>query len=130
MPEVPATWPVSSVAGVFGRVPVRSEPDARDMFRPIGTQGAQEWSTPGLLVVCVLEGWLLVTAPFLFVGGFTTFHLATAGAALGGTALAAAAFHSWQPDVRCCPLDTPRFIRQGLCGAAGSLVGLAACWAA
>lgn len=89
-----------------------------------------QWSTAGLLAVCILEGWLLVTTPFLLVGGASTFHLAAAAAALGGTSLAAAAFHEWQPDVRCCPLDAPRWIRQGLCGAAGSLVGLAACWAA
>jgi phytol kinase len=88
------------------------------------------WKAAHLLPVCILEGWLIIVAPFVVVAGFSTFALAVAGAALVGTAVAVVGFYCCQPRIEDCPLDTPRWVRQGTCGAVGSLAGLAVCWVA
>jgi phytol kinase len=88
------------------------------------------WTAPRLLTVCVLEGWLIIVAPFVVVAGFSIFALAVAAAALIGTATAVVGFYCCQPQIEDCPLDAPRWLRQGTCGAVGSLAGLAVCWVA
>jgi phytol kinase len=80
-------------------------------------------SGPPLLGLCVLEGWVLLFVPYDALE-WSWKGLLWALAALPGIALAAVGFYLLQPNVRDCPVDTTRWLRQGACGAIGSVVGL------
>jgi phytol kinase len=85
--------------------------------------------TGTLLAVCVGKGWLLLFAPYLLAevfteGGITAGQLVCVLLALPAVALAAAGFYFTQPEIHDCPTDTPRWLRQALHAALGSVVGL------
>jgi phytol kinase len=81
-------------------------------------------SGAALLGVCVLQGWALLFVPYLVLEWSSPPCLRCALFALPGVALAACGFYLTQPDVRNCPSDTPRWLRQAASGALGSAVGL------
>jgi hypothetical protein len=73
-----------------------------------------------LLTVCVLKGWACLFVPYLLAGG-PPYGLAVG---LAGVAAAALAFAWLQPGLDDCPADTPRWLRQAVCGGAASVLGL------
>ena len=77
-----------------------------------------------LLAICVLEGWLLIFGPFLVLERSSPLCLPCAFWGLVGVAVAAIGFYLTQPQVRDCPADVPRWLRQAVHGALGSAVGL------
>jgi phytol kinase len=96
---------------------------ARLGFRFTGLSG------PSLVCLCTLEGWLLLFVPFLLVERFSQRTLFLTLGALPAIALAAAGFYLTQPQVRDCPVDTPRWLRQAFHGGLGSALGLLPlCW--
>jgi phytol kinase len=80
-------------------------------------------SAPALLAGSILKGWVLQFLPYLVLEWSAHAVLLTL-AALPGVALAAVGFYFTQPQVRNCPLDTPRWLRQAANAALGSAVGL------
>jgi phytol kinase len=83
------------------------------------------------LVVAALQGWIIIALPIALYLRFTPFALATAAASLVGSAVAVVLFDRIQPLAEGrseYPVDRARWIRQGACGAIGSLAGLAVCW--
>jgi phytol kinase len=78
---------------------------------------------PALLTLAILQGWLLLFVPFMLLEWSSTCLLCTLGA-LPGVALAAVGFYYTQPCVRACPTNTARWLRQGILGGVGSLMGL------
>jgi phytol kinase len=86
---------------------------------------------PHSLIVAALQGWIITALPIVLYLRFTPFALTTAAAALVGSAVAVALFDRIQPLVEGrneYPVDKARWFRQGMCGAIGSLAGLAVCW--
>jgi phytol kinase len=81
-------------------------------------------SGPRLLAVCVLQGWGLLFVPYLVLTWSEPLCLRCVLFALPGVAVAAVGFYLSQPCVRDCPTDNPRWFRQALHGAIGSVVGL------
>jgi len=81
-------------------------------------------SAPSLLVLCVLQGWLLLFLPYLVLEWFRPLQMRCTFCALPGVALAALGFYATQPQVHNCPLDTPRWLRQAANAGLGSTVGL------
>jgi phytol kinase len=81
-------------------------------------------SGPALLAICVLEGWLVLFVPYLLIEWSSPRSLLGTFVALPAIALAAAGFYFTQPQVRNCPVDTPRWLRQAAHGGLGSAVGL------
>lgn len=77
-----------------------------------------------LVGVCILQGWVLLFVPYLLVEWSSPVCLRYVLGALPGVALATAGFYLTQPQVRDCPTDTPRWLRQAAHGALGSAVGL------
>ena len=82
-----------------------------------------------LLSVCVLQGWLLLFVPYMLIERSAPHSVAYAICALPGVAFAAIGFYLTQPNVRDCPADRPRWLRQAAQGALGSGVGLAPLYA-
>jgi len=81
-------------------------------------------SAAALLGVCILQGWLLLFVPYLLLEWTSPACWRCVLGALGGVAFAAVGFYLTQPNVRDCPTDTPRWLRQAMHGAIGSAVGL------
>jgi phytol kinase len=81
-------------------------------------------SGPALLSVCVLKGWALLFVPWVLIEWSSPRCLLCALWAVPGIALAAIGFYLTQPQVRNCPADTPRWLRQAAHGGLGSAVGL------
>lgn len=77
-----------------------------------------------LLGVCILQGWTLLFVPYLVLEWSEPLCLINALCAMPGVALAAIGFYVTQPNVRDCPTDRPRWLRQAAGGALGSAVGL------
>jgi phytol kinase len=77
-----------------------------------------------LLMICVVQAWLLLFIPYVLLTGFSVQTLVETIFALPAVALAATGFYVLQPDVRDCPTDTPRWVRQATLAGLGSLVGL------
>lgn len=81
-------------------------------------------SCPALLGLCILQGWALLFVPYLVLEWSSPPCLRCVLCALPAVALAAGVFYCTQPQVRDCPTDTPRWLRQATGGALGSVVGL------
>jgi phytol kinase len=77
-----------------------------------------------LLGICVLQGWGLIMLPYLALALSEPHAIACVAWGLGGVALATVGFYFLQPNVRDCPADRPRWLRQAALGALGSAVGL------
>jgi phytol kinase len=81
-------------------------------------------SAATLLVICVLQGWLLLFVPYAFVQGVTLHTLECALVALVGVAAAASAFYFTQPGIDDCPANTTRWLRQATHAGLASALGL------
>jgi phytol kinase len=87
-------------------------------------------SGSALVSLCVLKGWAVLFVPYLLLEWWLApiahapASLLAVLAALPGVALAAVGFYLTQPQVRDCPVDTPRWLRQAAHGALGSAAGL------
>ena len=81
-------------------------------------------SAPRLLAICALQGWLLLFVPYLVVEWSEPLCLRCVLAALPAVALAAIGFYFTQPNVRDCPVDRSRWVRQAVHGVLGSAMGL------
>jgi phytol kinase len=81
-------------------------------------------SAPCLLAICVLQGWLVLFVPYLLLEWSDPLCLRRILGALPGVAVAAVGFYVTQPNVRDCPADRPRWVRQAAHSALGSAVGL------
>jgi phytol kinase len=70
--------------------------------------------------------WLLLFVPYLLVAGLVvkTWSMVPVLAAFPVMAAAALVFYGLQPNICDCPTDTARWVRQGMCGAGASLLGL------
>ena len=84
-----------------------------------------------VLTLCVAKGCLLLLAPVLVlasvVNGMTAANCALwAAAGVAGVMVAALLFCVTQPNLCNCPTDVPRWLRQAVNVAAGSMLGLAA----
>jgi phytol kinase len=77
-----------------------------------------------LLGICILQGWGLIMLPYLAIALSEPHRLACVAWALPGVTLATLGFFFLQPNVRDCPADRPRWLRQAALGALGSAVGL------
>src|SRR5262249_43915369 len=77
-----------------------------------------------LLVVCVVQGWLLLFLPSVLLEWCRPRPPLCALCALPGVAVAALGFYATQPQVRDCPADTPRWLRQAAHAGIGSALGL------
>jgi phytol kinase len=76
------------------------------------------------VVLAVVFGWLLLFVPYTAIEKGTPRAVAQAALVLPLVALAAVAFALMQPGLNCCPLDTPRWLRQGACAAGASALAL------
>lgn len=81
-------------------------------------------TTLGLVLVCIAKAWLFVFWPYVLLRWGEPGLTLDVGVGLVGVALAAVGFVLLQPDVRNCAADTPRWLRQAGCAAAGSALGL------
>jgi phytol kinase len=77
-----------------------------------------------LLGICVLQGWGLIMLPYLAFALSEPHGLACVAWGLAGVTLGTVGFYFLQPNVRDCPADRPRWLRQAVLGALGSAVGL------
>ncbi len=77
-----------------------------------------------LLALCALQGWLFLFVPYLLMQWNHPQVMTRTALALPAVALAAAAFFFMQPEVRNCPADTRRWLRQAAYAGAASAVGL------
>lgn len=78
-----------------------------------------------LLATNIAKGWLVLCVAYLFFDGPTLLFCLHALAGLFGITFAALAFFATQPDLASYPTDWPRWRREALSVAAGSIVGLA-----
>jgi phytol kinase len=81
-------------------------------------------SSGAILAKCAGKGWLLMFLPFPFSAGLSQRALLLA---LGSVAMVTAstlAFDCLQPQMRDCPIDLPRWLRQAGVATAGSALGL------
>jgi phytol kinase len=85
-----------------------------------------QMSTPAVLGLSTITAWLLVFVPYMIVAGLVSPHwsMVAVVAAFPLMAVAALVFYGTQPNIGNCPTDTPRWVRQGLCGAGASVLGL------
>ncbi|MBI2809043.1 MAG: hypothetical protein HYX68_29005 [Planctomycetes bacterium] len=81
------------------------------------------WPAAVLLMVCVLQGWVLLMFPYVILEWSEPTSLTWAMAALPGVAVATVGFYFIQPRVRDCPADGPRWLRHVALGALGSALG-------
>lgn len=79
---------------------------------------------PRLLFICTVQGWLLLFVPYLVMHGFSDMMVTQTLVALPVVALAALFFYSTQPQVRDCPCDAPRWLRQAASAGLASALGL------
>lgn len=83
-----------------------------------------QMSGPSLLLLCIVQGWLLLFIPYVLMKDFDPVALLLTALALPAVALAGLGFYALQPEVRNCPADTPRWLRQAVLAGLGSAVGL------
>jgi hypothetical protein len=76
------------------------------------------------LVAASAFGWLLLFLPYVAIEQWAPKAFAEAALALPLVALAVGAFGLLQPSMTCCPLDTPRWLRQGACAAVASALAI------
>ena len=79
------------------------------------------WS---LLLICVVQGWLLIFLPYVLVEHFGAMALRWTLFGLPAVAVAAVGFYWTQPHIDNCPADTPRWLRQAANAGLGSVLGL------
>src|SRR5262249_18317595 len=79
---------------------------------------------PALLSLsgCAAGGWLLILGAYVLIERCSALALLQGALALPAVVLAVGAFSSLQPNLDSGPLDTPRWLRQGACAAAASLL--------
>jgi phytol kinase len=77
-----------------------------------------------LLLLCGFQGWLFLFVPYAIMQWNDSRVVVEIVMALPATALAAAGFYLTQPEVRNCPADTLRWLRQAAHATAASAVGL------
>jgi phytol kinase len=82
--------------------------------------------TATVLTTCVLKGWALVFVPYAAIGRFSREAIIGAGVGLAGVCLASVAFYLAQPGMEDCPTDGPRWWRQAVASAVGSVVAVIA----
>ena len=78
-----------------------------------------------LLALCTAQGWLFLFVPYVALHWQEPLSLTRTLLALPTVALAAVGFYLTQPNVRDCPIDTPRWLRQAAHAGFASAVGLA-----
>jgi phytol kinase len=86
-----------------------------------------QWPAMAVLAAvaaAVAFGWFALLAPYVAIEKGTAQAFAAAALALPPVALAVAAFALLQPYLTACPLDTPRWLRQGFCAAAASVLAV------
>jgi phytol kinase len=81
-------------------------------------------SPASLLALCVFQGWLFVFLPYLLLFWFTPHTMLKVLLALPAVAAAALGFYLTQPEVRNCPTDTRRWLRQAAHAGIASVLGL------
>jgi phytol kinase len=77
-----------------------------------------------VLVSNIAKGWLVLGVAYLLFDGLTVAFGLHALAGLVGLTLASLAFYAIQPGLSAYPTDWPRWRREALCAALGSLAGL------
>jgi phytol kinase len=83
-----------------------------------------QMSAPSLLALCVFQGWLLLFLPYLLLHELAPAVIVRTLLALPAVAVAAVGFYLTQPEVRNCPADTPRWLRQAAHAGLASALGL------
>jgi phytol kinase len=78
-----------------------------------------------LLVTNIAKGWLVLAAAYVLFDGPTLAFALHSLAGLVGLTFAALAFYASQPNLGGYPTDWPRWRREALCAAVGSVAGLA-----
>jgi phytol kinase len=107
----PFTVAFAAHAGMIALAQVRFE-------RPAATPAAA-------FAFAAAFGWFLLLGPYVAIERLTPRAFAEAAVALPLVALAVAGFGLLQPGLSCCPVDTPRWLRQGACAAAASALAVA-----
>src|SRR5262249_34196708 len=79
-------------------------------------------SPPLATSVCAVGGWLLLLAPCVLMMRGTSAAFVAAALALPAVLLAVAVFSWLQPCMDACPLDVPRWLRQGACAGSASVL--------
>jgi len=77
-----------------------------------------------LAAICTVRASLLILTPFVILAGATSTALAQAGVGVVAIALAVGVFTVIQPQIRNCPANAARWVRQGGIAGLASLVGL------
>jgi phytol kinase len=77
-----------------------------------------------LIVICIVKASLLILVPFVIVAGATPTAWVQAAVGVVAIALAAIVFSSIQPQIRNCPANAARWLRQGATAGLASLLGL------
>jgi phytol kinase len=77
-----------------------------------------------LAVICIARASLLILAPFIVLAGASAAVLVQAAVGVAAIALAVGVFIVLQPQIRNCPANTARWLRQGAIPGLASLVGL------
>ena len=79
---------------------------------------------PALAAVCTVRASLLILMPFIILAGATSTALVQAGVGVAAIALAVSLFAAIQPQIRNCPANTARWLRQGGIAGLASAIGL------
>lgn len=77
-----------------------------------------------LLLLCIFQGWLFVFLPYLLLFWFSPHTILRVTLALPAVGMAGLGFYLLQPEVRNCPTDTWRWLRQAAIAGAASALGL------
>jgi phytol kinase len=77
-----------------------------------------------LAVVCTVRASLLLLVPFVLLARATSASFVQAAAGIVAIALAVSVFTAIQPQIRNCPANAARWLRQGVIPGLASLVGL------
>jgi phytol kinase len=81
-------------------------------------------SLPTLIAICIVKASLLILAPFVILAGATSTALMQASVGVVAVALAVVVFTWIQPQIRNCPSNAARWLRQGATAGLASLLGL------
>jgi phytol kinase len=79
---------------------------------------------PALAAICTVRASLLLLTPFVILAGATQEALAQAGVGVVAIALGVSVFTAIQPQIRNCPANAARWVRQGAIPGIASLLGL------
>lgn len=77
-----------------------------------------------IIAISTLSAWGVLVVPHVVLEGFTQNAVICGLIGLPVIALATVAFCVTQPHLHDCPIDTPRWLRQAIHSAAGSILGL------